>query len=400
MPDSILKMVMMGTGPFAVPSFEALRAAGHVIELVVTRPTPIMKSRKKVPLSPVRQWAQEHGFHVAAPESINDPEAIECVRSCSADLLVVCDFGQILKPDALSTARLGGINLHGSLLPAYRGAAPVQRALLSGDTVTGVSVIHMTPKLDGGPIIATRKTSISDTETAGELEQRLSEIGIAATIDAVDQLMHWDGKSEIGVRQDPSKATRAARLSKPEGEINWNQSARMVDCHVRGMQPWPTAFALIPTKPKGEVIRLAIKQVRVTEEPAGTKSPGTYVVREGLQVAANDYMLDILTVQPAGKREMSAEQFLRGHREKLGVGSWELGVGSWELGVGSWELGVGKIGTHRLLVSLTPSLLHSFTPSLLHSLTPSLLHSFTPSLLHSFTPNSQLPHSSFFTEWR
>lgn len=321
MPDSTLRIVLMGTGPFAVPTFETLHAAGHSIELVVTRPTPIVKSRKRVSVSPVRQWAEEHGLEVDAPESINASEAIDRVRSCSPDLLVVCDYGQILKPDSLATARLGGINLHGSLLPAYRGAAPVQRALLSGDTVTGVSVIHMTPKLDGGPILSTRETPISDAETAGELEDRLAQIGVAASLDAVDQLIHWDGKSEIGVRQDPTKATRAARLSKAEGEINWNQSARMIDCHVRGMQPWPTAFTLIPTGSKGEAIRLAIKQVRITDEPADSNPPGTYVVDNGFKVAASDFLIEILTVQPAGKREMSAEQFLRGHKEKLEVRS-------------------------------------------------------------------------------
>ena len=126
--------------------------------------------------------------------------------------MVVCDYGQILKPSVTRSDRLGGINLHGSLLPAYRGAAPVQRALLSGDTVTGVSVIHMTPRLDGGPIITTRETEIRDDETAGKLEERLSEIGVAATLEAIEKLVAWDGESEMGVSQDASRVSQKHRV--------------------------------------------------------------------------------------------------------------------------------------------------------------------------------------------
>ena len=145
------RLVLMGTGPFAVPSFETLRAAGFPIAMVVTKPAPSVKSRKGPPPAPVRTWAEQHRLPIFDPDTVNDPEAIDRVAAEDPDLLVVCDYGHILKPEALETARLGGINLHGSLLPAYRGAAPVQWAVLRGDPVTGVSVIHMTPRLDGGP---------------------------------------------------------------------------------------------------------------------------------------------------------------------------------------------------------------------------------------------------------
>ena len=202
-----MKLVLMGTGPFAVPSFEALRQAGHDISLVVTRPMPPVKSRGGPPPSPVRDWATEHDLPLYDPDSINDQEAIEKVGKLSPDLLVVCDYGQILKPDALATSKLGGINLHGSLLPAYRGAAPVQWALLNGDAVTGVSVIHMTPRLDGGPVMEVIETEITDVESSGELEERLSKIGVAATLAAVEKLDRWDGESALGQEQDASKVT-------------------------------------------------------------------------------------------------------------------------------------------------------------------------------------------------
>ena len=251
------QIILMGTGPFAVPSFEAIRAAGYKIALVVTRPTPPVKSRGGPPPSPVRDWAVEHELPLWDPPSINDEPAIARLNEAQADLMVVCDYGQILKPDALAATRWGGINLHGSLLPAYRGAAPVQRALLSGDAETGVSVIHMTPRLDGGPIVTSATTEISSTETAGELEERLSMIGVDATMRAIGQLKdvlteHKRGTPIplIGEPQDRSKISKAPRLSKAEAEIDWYKSASQIDCLVRGMQPWPVAFTFVKNQPQ------------------------------------------------------------------------------------------------------------------------------------------------------
>jgi methionyl-tRNA formyltransferase len=304
----------MGTGPFAVPSFEALRAAGHDIALVVTKPQPSVKSRKGAPPAPVRLWAQQHGLPIYDPPSINDPAAVQRIGQENATLLVVCDYGQILKPAALQAATLGGINLHGSLLPAYRGAAPVQRALLSGDAVTGVSVIHMTPRLDGGPILCTRETAIDDHETAGQLEQRLSLIGVDATHEAIGLLSHWDGTSPIGTKQDPDKVSRAPRLAKAEGEIVWSGTTRQIDCHVRGMQPWPVAFTFITVNEKKPPLRLAVKQAHDAKRSSGGHQPGEIVGGDGFLVATADGVLEITRVQPAGKREMSGTEFLRGHQ--------------------------------------------------------------------------------------
>ncbi len=252
------------------------------------------------------------------PTSINDPQAIETVTAAQPDLLVVCDYGQILKPDALAAASLGGINLHGSLLPAYRGAAPVQRAMLAGEVVTGVSVIHMTPRLDGGPILVMRETPIADDETAGQLEARLSEIGVDATLEAVAMLSRWDGGSTIGKIQDVAKVSKAPRLSKSEGEIDWSKTARQIDCHVRGMQPWPVAFTYVQLHENKPPVRLAIKQARPTSQASGGSLPGETVEGDGLLVATADCVIEIVRLQPAGKREMSGEDFLRGHQIRPG----------------------------------------------------------------------------------
>ena len=268
-----MRLIMMGTGPFAVPSFDALLTAGHDVVLVVTKPQPPVRSRKGPPPSPVRNWAEANELEIFDPQSINESDAVRRISDVGADLLIVCDYGQILKPDALAAASLGGINLHGSLLPAYRGAAPVQRSLLSGDRVTGVSVIHMTPKLDGGPILAIRETEISDQETAGELEDRLSLIGVEAVLESVAMLSAWDGESEIGDRQDASKVSKAARLSKAEGAIDWTRTSREIDCHVRGMQPWPVAFTHIVLPESKTPVRLAIKRIAASDASAGSALP-------------------------------------------------------------------------------------------------------------------------------
>jgi methionyl-tRNA formyltransferase len=319
-----LHLIVMGTGPFAVPSFEALRQAGHEIALVVTKPQPPVKSRRGPPSTPVQSWADEHHLETYAPQSINDEAAVARLTAVAADLLIVCDYGQILQPPALAAAALGGINLHGSLLPAYRGAAPVQWSMLSGDAITGVSVIHMTPRLDGGPILTTRETPIRDDETAGQLEQRLSELGVAATLESVDRLARWDRQSPIGVEQDMGKVTKAPRLNKSDGEIDWGRTARELDCHVRGMQPWPIAFTHYPLGSDKPPIRLAIKAVRILDHAADAAVPGQIVGAEvvgskGFFVATTDKIIEITRLQPAGKNEMEGSEFLRGHQPLPGT---------------------------------------------------------------------------------
>ncbi|WP_461508383.1 methionyl-tRNA formyltransferase [Rhodopirellula baltica] len=324
MADS-LRYVLMGTGPFAVPSFEAIRqqmdSTGDQIARVFVRPLPPVKSRGGPPPQPVREWAESHDLPVEAPASINDPETIASLTALNADLLVVCDYGQILKPDALQSARLGGINLHGSLLPAYRGAAPVQRALLSGDRETGVSVIHMTPRLDGGPIVASRITPIRDDETSGELEVRLSDIGVDATLEAIGLLRtieSLDSHGPLGEPQDPAKVSKAPRLSKAEAQIDWSATGSEIDCLVRGMQPWPVAFTHTVVNENKPPLRVAIREIRTETSAADASNIGRVMEHEGLAIGCGDGQVVIERLQPAGKKEMSGLDFKRGHRLTAG----------------------------------------------------------------------------------
>ena len=221
-----LRIIVMGTGPFALPMLESLLAGPHAVVAVVTRPDHAAAGRRP-PINPVRAAAVAAGVPVLDPERINDAEARTAITRIGPDLLVVCDYGQILSPQVLSLAPLGGINLHGSLLPRHRGAAPVQWAILEGDPITGASVIHMTPALDAGGVIVARATPIGPDESATQLERRLAELGADAVLEAIERLqaaesLRADGPATaaaqpaVGIAQDPAKATRAPRpLQRP-----------------------------------------------------------------------------------------------------------------------------------------------------------------------------------------
>jgi methionyl-tRNA formyltransferase len=321
------RLILMGTGPFAVPAFEAIREAGHEIALVVTRPVVAVRSRKGPPPSPVRDFAARLGYPVFDPESINTPQSIALLAKLRASLLVVCDYGQILSPEALGVAPLGGINLHGSLLPAYRGAAPVQWAVINGDPVAGVSVIHMTPRLDGGPVLAIAQIPIAANDTSGTLEQKLSLLGVEPTLQSIEQLAQWDQRSPIGTPQDKSRVSRAPRLSKEAGRINWSRSAKEIDCHIRGMQPWPGAFTEVALNDGRPAIRFAVRSATlVSPEPLaadGTQDvyePGTLIDAQSLIIRAGSAgAIRIERLQPAGRNEVSGVEFLRGYRLQPGT---------------------------------------------------------------------------------
>lgn len=313
-----MRLLMMGTGPFAVPSFRALLDSPHEVLALVTRPTPQAKGREKASLNPMRDLAEERGLTVYAPDSINTDEAAEKLRDWNADLFVVCDYGQILSKTALGLAPLGGINLHASLLPKYRGAAPIHWAILNGDAETGITVIHMTPRLDGGPCLVVRSTPIGNEETLPELEQRLSEMGVAAVLDAIDQLAKWDRVSAIGSLQPKSQVTKAPRLAKADGLIDWSKPAACIQRQVRALKPWPTTYTHWQ-RPQGEPLRVIVDQVTVIDEPA-VAEPGTIVVSDGKQlvIATGDGRLSLTALQPAGKRVLQISEFLRGYAVKVG----------------------------------------------------------------------------------
>jgi methionyl-tRNA formyltransferase len=307
-----MRLIMLGTGPFAVPTLEALVATGrHEIPLVISRP-PTGRTREA---SPLQKTGESLGLSVWTPDTVNKPESQSRIASLSADLLVVCDYGEILKPETLATTRLGGVNLHGSLLPKYRGAAPVQWAILRGETETGNSVIQMTPGLDAGPLLGQERLSIDPDEDAEQLEARLAKNGSTLVLRVVDELAAGATKP---IGQDPSLSCKAPRLKKEQGAIDWSRSAQEIKNQVRGLRPWPRAFTFLH-RVGGEALRLNIDRVQIAANSPQASDPGALLdVANRLLVAAGDAALDIVELQPAGKRSMSAAEFLRGYRPVLG----------------------------------------------------------------------------------
>jgi methionyl-tRNA formyltransferase len=315
-----MRIIVMGTGPFAVPMFESILAAGHDVPIVVTRPLPPARGRKKPAVNPVREAANKHGLKLLDPADVNAADIVAELADLKADLLVVCDFGQILSPATLGVAPLGGINLHGSLLPKYRGAAPVQWAIINGDATTGVTVIHMTPKLDGGPALCQLEVAIEATETAEQLEHRLAALGAPAVIDAIEILAEWDQTSTIGTLQDKQLVTQAPRLHKQLGNIPWSKPATAIINLHRGLWPWPGCFTQWERE-NGNPLRLIIIEMTLAEDASTDVDvkPGTVVAnpnidnRESLCVATGEGCISISRIQPAGKRVLEIDEFLRGY---------------------------------------------------------------------------------------
>jgi len=311
-----MRLIMMGTGPFAVPTFRGLYETHHDIVALVTSPLRTHRGKQVAPISPIRDVAHEHGTEIFDPDTINSEESIERLKQYSADLLVVCDYGQILSANTLASARLGGINLHGSLLPKYRGAAPINWAIYNGEQETGITVIHMTPKVDAGPCIAQARIPIEPEETAGDLEPKLAQMGdwlVRRAIDSVES-----GRLEA-LPQDPALASGAPRLKKSDGLIYWTRPAEAIRNHVRAFDPWPKTFTFWH-RASGQPVRLIPGPLSVVEAAeAGmtdATEPGTVLEATGdrLIVAAGAGAVRFQEIQPAGKRSMGIEQFLRGNR--------------------------------------------------------------------------------------
>jgi methionyl-tRNA formyltransferase len=310
-----LRILMLGTGRFAVPTFRGLIASAHVVPALITRPVPPASGRRRdaEAANPMRELAEQIGMEVCAPESIKSPAAVAMLGQYEADLLVVCDYGQILPAEALATARWGGINLHASLLPKYRGAAPVNWALYHGETQTGVTVIHMTPRLDAGPCLVQKATPVGATEDAIQLEARLADLGWEAVREAIELLERWDGKSALGHIQDDAVASRAPRLQKSDGLVDWRRSAIELYNQVRAFKPWPGSFTHWQ-RPKG-TLRLLLDEVAVESATGQLGAPGTVVeaAADRVVIACGQGSLRLQCVQPASKNRLSVREFLRGY---------------------------------------------------------------------------------------
>jgi methionyl-tRNA formyltransferase len=304
-----MRLVMMGTGPFAVPTFRSLIESHHAVLALVTG---ALKEQGKRPATtnPMREVAAKCGTPIFDPESVNAPPSQERIGQFQADLLVVCDYGQILSTATLAQARLGGINLHASLLPKYRGAAPINWALWNGEKETGVSVIHMTPQVDAGPVIAQGSTPIDADETAVELEARLAQIGAWLVRRAIDSL---ESGTLEALPQSAALASKAARLKKSDGAIDWNKPALSIKNQIRALEPWPKTYTYW-YRPGGPPLRLiAGPAIVVAADPSAPPGCVLEAKHDRLLIATPQQALQLTGVQPAGKRMLSIAEFLRGY---------------------------------------------------------------------------------------
>jgi methionyl-tRNA formyltransferase len=301
-----LNLIFAGTPEFAVPALEALLAAGHRVVAVYTQPDRPAGRGQQVTMSAVKQCALRHGLTIKQPQTLRNAEAQAELTALNADAMIVVAYGLILPKPVLDAPRLGCINIHGSILPRWRGAAPIQRAILAGDTQTGVCIMRMDEGLDTGPVLSTVTTAIGEHENAASLHDRLAKLGADALVTTLPRYAAGGLEAQPQVIDG---VTYAAKIRKEEALLDWTRTARDIDALIRAFNPWPIAET-----------RLNDQQLRVWEATPTMQTtqaiPGTVLRADasGIEVATGDGALNIQRVQAAGRKAMSAADFVNAHR--------------------------------------------------------------------------------------
>ena len=308
-----MRIIFMGTPDFAVGTLTALIEAGHEIVLavtVVTQPDKPRGRKQTLVAPPVREAAVSHGIPVFQPKRVREPEALEELRKYEPELIVVAAFGQLLPKELLDMPTYGCINVHASLLPKYRGAAPIQRAILNGDAVTGVTIMRMDVGLDTGDMIAKKEVVIAPEDTGGTLFNKLAKAGADLLVRTIPSIA--DGTA-VYTPQDESEATKVGQISKKDGRIDFTRSARSIECQVRGLNPWPSAYTYLGNK------TLKIWSAQVREGTGAEIGTVVFLEKDCFGVQTGDGVLVCLEVQLEGKKRMDAGAFLRGNALEAGV---------------------------------------------------------------------------------
>ena len=304
----------MGTPAFAVPSLRALLDRGHSVACVFSQPDRPAGRGQAPRVSAIKRLALEHGLTIEQPEKLRDPAVTERVRSLAPEAIVVAAYGKILPKALLDLPKHGAINVHASILPRHRGAAPIQRALLAGDATTGITIMQMNERMDTGDVLLQEATAIRADDTAESLGSRLADIGARLIVDALDRLVRG---ALVPRPQNEAEATLAPMVKKEEGAIDWRQPAIEIERAVRAFTPWPSAYTSLHGK------LLKIHRAAVVPQTASAL-PGTVVRAAGddLEVATGHECLRLLEVQLEGKRRLGAREFLAGkplrESERLG----------------------------------------------------------------------------------
>lgn len=302
-----MKLIFMGTPDFALNSLQKLIESKHTIQAVFTQPDkPKGRSYKLTP-PPVKALAQKHGLQVYQPDSLKNDEVVDLVRSFSPDAIIVVAYGKILPKAILDIPRFGSINVHGSLLPKYRGAAPIQWSVLNGDKVTGVTTMYVAEGLDTGDIILKNETEIGENETSSELFKRIAELGGDLLIETLDQV---EKGTAPRIPQNESNSCYAHMLSRDISLLDFNQPAREVHNKIRGLSEWPAAHAMLNDK------KLKIYKSVVVDDMSG--NPGELLDNKRMIIACSEGAVELLTVQLEGFKRMDGKSFLNGRRIEKG----------------------------------------------------------------------------------
>ncbi len=306
-----MKIVYMGTPDFSVGALEALIQAGHEVTAVVTQPDKAKGRSGQMQCSPVKECAVRHGIPVFQPVKIKTPESMEELKKYEADIYIVAAFGQILSGEILEMPRFGCVNIHASLLPKYRGAAPINQCILDGERETGVTIMQMDAGIDTGDILTQKKVIIEDKETAQSLFDKLAQAGAELIVETLPMIE----KGEITpVRQDERLASHVKMMDKSMGKIDWTQDAACIERLVRGLDPWPSAYTFC----QGRSVKIWSSDALTAGH---TEQPGTIVAvaKDSFDVACGKGVLRIYELQLEGKKRMDTKSFLLGSQWKAGM---------------------------------------------------------------------------------
>lgn len=306
-----MKIIYMGTPDFSVAPLEAILQAGHEVTAVVTQPDKQKGRGKEVQMTPVKECALKHGIPVLQPVKIKEPEAVAELKKYSADIFVVAAFGQLLTEEILNMPKFGCINIHASLLPAYRGAAPIQRVIINGEEKTGVTIQQMAKGLDTGDMLLKKEISIDPKETGGSLHDKLSVAGAELIVEALSKIEKGEVVPE---KQDDALSCYAKKLDKAMGLIDFDQSAVSIERLIRGLNPWPSAYTLY----KGKTLKIWEADVVPLEKK---EEPGTvvFVAKDFFDIATKEGALRVKSLQLEGKKKVAVKDFLLGYEIVCGM---------------------------------------------------------------------------------
>ena len=306
-----MKVIFMGTPDFSVNTLEEIIKAGHEVVLVVSQPDKAVGRSKALKYTPVKECALAHGIEVYQPEKIRREECVEYLRQFNADIFIVEAFGQIIPKEILDMPRYGCVNVHASLLPKYRGAAPIQWAVLNGEKVSGVTIMRMDEGIDTGDMIMKEEVVLAEDETGGSLFDRLAEVGAKLCVKAMKAIE--DGTA-VYTPQDHSQATQTGKIQKEMGSIDWSKDAEEIERLIRGLNPWPSAYTRLDDK------NLKIWRAKVVSHEVKA-APGCIlkVTKNDMEVQTGNGVLALLEVQLEGKKRMTIDAFLRGYEVEEGT---------------------------------------------------------------------------------